>query len=64
MAPTISTIVQDQRKLKTVAVDVNINKELAARYNAGYFEVPITILFSGGFERGRITGAASKEAVV
>jgi thioredoxin 1 len=64
MAPTISSIAQEQRgKLKTVAVDVNINHDLPKKYDAGYFEVPVTILFSGGAERGRITGAASREAI-
>jgi thioredoxin 1 len=64
MAPTITSIAQEQRgKLKTIAVDVNINKNLAKKYDAGFFEVPVTILFIGGAEKGRITGAASKEAV-
>jgi thioredoxin 1 len=64
MAPTISRIAQEQRgKLKTIAVDVYINTNLPKKYDAGYFEVPVTILFSRGTEKGRITGAASKEAI-
>lgn len=64
MAPTISSIAQEQQgRLKTVAVDVNINKNLPKKYDAGYFEVPVTIYFSGGAEKGRIAGAASREAV-
>jgi thioredoxin 1 len=64
MTPTIALIAQErQAKLKVIAIDVNINKELAERYGARSWEVPITALFSGGVERGRITGAASKMAV-
>lgn len=64
MAPTMSSIAQEHRgKLKTVAIDVYINTNLSQKYDAGYFEVPVTILFSGGREVGRLTGAASKTAV-
>jgi len=64
MAPIISSIAQErQAEIKVIAIDVFINKGLPEAYGAGYFEVPVTILFSGGTERGRITGAASKEAV-
>jgi thioredoxin 1 len=64
MAPTISSIAQEQQgRLKTVAIDVNINKNLPKKYDAGYFEVPVTIYFSGGAEKGRIAGAASMIAV-
>jgi len=64
MAPTMSSIAQEHRGMvKVIAIDVYVNKELPKAYDAGYFEVPVTILFSGGAERGRITGAASKEAV-
>jgi acyl carrier protein len=64
MAPTISSIAQKHReKLKTIAIDVNINKNLPKKYDAGYFEVPVTILFTEGTEKGRITGAASEKAV-
>jgi thioredoxin 1 len=64
MAPTISSIAQEQQgRLKTVAVDVNINKNLPKKCDASYFEVPVTIYFSGGAEKGRIAGAASREAV-
>ncbi|MGA7158649.1 MAG: thioredoxin domain-containing protein [Acidobacteriaceae bacterium] len=64
MQPTISEVAQErQPKLKTIAIDVNINKEIAAKYGAGYFDVPVTVLFSGGIEKGSIKGAASKTAV-
>lgn len=64
MVPTISSIAQKQQgKLKTIAVDVNINKNLAKKYDAGFFEVPVTVLFVGGAEKGRIKGAASNEAI-
>jgi thioredoxin-like negative regulator of GroEL len=64
MVPTMSFGAQEHRgKVKVIAIDVYINKELPKAYNAGYFEVPVTILFSGGVEKGGITGAASKEAV-
>lgn len=64
MAPTISSVAQAHRgTLKVVGIDVFINKVLPKTYDAGYFEVPVTILFDGGRERGRITGAASKEAI-
>jgi thioredoxin 1 len=64
MAPTISSVAQERRGIvKVIGIDVYINKELPKAYDAGYFEVPVTILFNGGRERGRITGAASKDAI-
>jgi thioredoxin 1 len=64
MAPTISSVAREHRgTIKVLGIDVYINKALPKAYDAGYFEVPVTILFNGGRERGRITGAASKEAI-
>jgi thioredoxin 1 len=64
MAPTISSVAQEHRgNVKVIGIDVYINTELPKAYDAAYFEVPVTILFNGGRESGRITGAASKEAI-
>ena len=64
MTPIISSIAQERReKLKTVAIDVHINQNLPEKYDARSYQVPVTILFSEGTEKGRITGTASQKAV-
>ena len=65
MLPTIASIGQEYSdKLKVVAIDVRINRNIPENYSADYFKVPVTVLFKGGTELGRIVGAASKQSIV
>lgn len=64
VSPSVAQIARTQKgKIKVFKIDSNINRNVAERYRARIYEVPVLILFKDGMERGRIKGTTSRQAV-
>jgi thioredoxin 1 len=64
MSPTVVEIAETYKgKIRVIRIDVSINENIAQKYKARSYEVPILIFFSGGSEQGRLIGVASKQSI-